>query len=139
MKSLIAAMLLLTACVSVQAPPPQTAADAFLTALGSGDKDIANLFTEDATVFFPMNGAPLRANGRGEIAAVFATMFGPDYKPWTPKPEDVRVQEFGEAAIVTFQMVNPNSTSRRTLVLRREAGRWRIAHLHGSNIRKETN
>jgi len=129
-------VLLLTACASVQ-PGPQAAVDEFLAALDRGDAAIAGLFTEDATVFFPINNQPLRANGRTEIAAAFASLFGPNYRGGLPKPDDVRVQSLGETAVITFQNVNPNVTSRRTFVLRREAGRWRIVHLHGSNIRKD--
>jgi uncharacterized protein (TIGR02246 family) len=128
------AVLLLSACVSVP-PSPQATVDEFLAALDRGDARIAELFTEDATVFFPINNQPLRANGRAEIAAAFTSLFGPNYRGGLPKPEAVRVQSFGGTAVVTFQNVNPNVTSRRTFVLRREAGRWRIVHLHGSNIR----
>ncbi|HYK04200.1 MAG TPA: nuclear transport factor 2 family protein [Thermoanaerobaculia bacterium] len=129
-------VLFLGACASVQ-PGPQATVDEFLAALDRGDASIAGLFTEDATVFFPINNQPLRANGRAEIAAAFASLFGPNYRGGLPKPDAVQVQSFGETAVVTFQNVNPNVTSRRTFVLRREAGRWRIVHLHGSNIRKD--
>jgi hypothetical protein len=47
----------------------------------------------------------------------------------------LRVQTLGDVALITFQTTNPNVTSRRTFVLRRDGGRWRIVHLHGSNIR----
>lgn len=128
-------VLLLTSCVSARTESPRATIDAFLTALERGEVQIAELFTADATVFFPMHDRPLRANGREEIAAAFAALFGPGYRGGLPKPQDVRVQEVGESAVVTFQNANPNVTSRRTFVLRREAGRWRIVHLHGSNIR----
>jgi len=131
----LALVLLLVACASVPESPRVTV-DAFLAALDTGDAVVGELFTEDATVFFPMNDRPLRANGRGEIAAVFASLFAmPGYRGGLPAPEDLRVQTSGETALVTFQNANPNVTSRRTFVLRREGGRWRIAHLHGSNIR----
>ena len=127
-------IVLLTGCVSTS---PETTVNEFLAALDKGDPHIADLFTEDATMFFPMNAQPLRLNGRSEIAAAFASLFGPSYRGGMPPPSDLRVQRSGDTAVVTFQTVNPNVTSRRTLVLRREGGRWRIAHLHGSNVRKE--
>ena len=111
--------------------------DAFLTALSTGDAKIAELFTEDATVFFPRVDRPLRADGRAEIAATFAALFGPNYRGGVMKPEALEIDCAGDMAVVTFQIVNPNVTSRRTFVLRREAGRWLIVHLHGSNVRKE--
>lgn len=52
-----AAMLLLVflACASVGDATPQQTIDAFIAALDHGDAQIATLFTDDATVFFPMN------------------------------------------------------------------------------------
>jgi ketosteroid isomerase-like protein len=132
-------VLLLASCASgASVDSPEATVQEFLAALDKGDRDIALLFTEDATMFFPMNAQPLRLNGRAEIAAAFAALFGPNYRGGMPPPQDLQVQHSGNSAIVTFQTVNPNVTSRRTLVLRRDGGRWRIAHLHGSNIRKET-
>ena len=127
-------ILLLAACATTSAAPEATVT-AFLNALDKGDPHIAELFTEDATMFFPMNAQPLRLNGRAEIAAAFASLFGPGYRGGMPPPQDLVVQRSGDTAVVTFQTTNPNVTSRRTLVLRREQGRWLIAHLHGSNIR----
>ena len=132
-------VFLAVACASGRSGgDPQATVDAFLKALGTGDPNIGALFTVDATVFFPMNDAPLRANGQDEIASVFAGLFTvPGYKGGLPVPEDLHVQRLGDAALVTFQSKNPNVTSRRTFVLRRENGHWRIAHLHGSNVRQE--
>ena len=133
-----AILLLLISCATAHNPAPTQTIDAFITALDNGDPNIASLFTEDATVFFPMNDRALRANGREEIAAAFGSLFAlPGYQKGRgmPKPEALRVQLIGDAALVTFQTTNPNVTSRRSFVLRREGGRWLIVHLHGSNIR----
>ena len=134
----IALLFFVLSCASTPRSSPTETIDAFLAALDLGDAQIATLFTDDATVFFPMNDRPLRANGREEIASAFAALFAmPGYQKGRgmPRPEELRVQRVGEAALVTFQTTNPNVTSRRTFVLRAEGGRWRIAHLHGSNIR----
>ena len=131
-------ILCLMACATAPVAPPIHTIDAFLVALDAGDPKIAELFTADATVFFPMNDRPLRANGREEIAAAFTALFAmPGYQKGKgmPRPEELQVQRMGGAALVTFQATNPNVTSRRTVVLRRDGGRWRIVHLHGSNIR----
>jgi ketosteroid isomerase-like protein len=133
-----ATLLLLTSCATAHDLSPKQTIDAFLAALDKGDASIEELFTDDATVFFPMNDRPLRANGREEIASAFTALFAmPGYQRGRgmPKPEELRVQMLGKAALVTFQTTNPNVTSRRTFVLRRDGGRWRIVHLHGSNIR----
>ena len=135
-----AILLLLISCATTSATSPTQTIDAFIAALDNADANIATLFTDDATVFFPMNDRPLRANGREEIAAAFGSLFAlPGYQKGRgmPKPEALRVQTLGDAALVTFQTTNPNVTSRRTVVLRREGGRWLIVHLHGSNIRKD--
>lgn len=139
-KILIVALAMLAACATARIDAPAETVDAFLAALNEGDPKIVELFTEDATVFFPMNDRPLRANGRAEIGAAFLSLFNlPGYQRGRgmPKPEALRVERMGDAALVTFQTTNPNVTSRRTLLLRREGGRWRIAHLHGSNVRKD--
>lgn len=131
-----AIVLLFVACASVPQQSPRVTVDAFLEALNTGDANVAKLFTEDATVFFPMNDRSLRANGREEIAKVFAALFAmPNYRGGTIVPEALQVQLLGDAAVVTFQLTSPNVTSRRTFVLRRESSGWKIVHLHGSNIR----
>jgi uncharacterized protein (TIGR02246 family) len=138
MRKVITLTLLLMSCATTRDSSPEQTVDAFIAALDNGDAEIATLFTGDATVFFPMNDRPLRANGREEIASAFAALFAmPGYQKGRgmPKPEALRVQRIGEAALVTFQTTNPNVTSRRSFVLRRDGGRWRIVHLHGSNIR----
>jgi ketosteroid isomerase-like protein len=144
LKRLLFVAVLLTACATSPVEDRQSCLsstratlDAFLSALTSGDAKIGELFTEDATVFFPMPNRPLRANGRAEISAAFASLFGPNYRGGVITPEALEIDCARDTAVVTFQIVNPNVTSRRTFVLRREAGRWRIVHLHGSNIRKE--
>jgi ketosteroid isomerase-like protein len=140
-KRLTIVLLLSLSCATVpNATSPTHTINAFLIALDQGDPTIATLFTNDATVFFPMNDRPLRANGREEIAAAFAALFGmTGYQKGRgmPVPEELREQRFGDTAIVTFQTTNPNVTSRRTFVLRREGGGWTIVHLHGSNIRRD--
>jgi uncharacterized protein (TIGR02246 family) len=116
---------------------PDAVVDSFLTALNDADPKIVTLFADDATVFFPMNDRPLRATGRAEIASAFESLFaGAKPGKGMPAPENLQVQTYGDMAIVTFQTVNPNVTSRRTFVLRRSAGGWLIVHLHGSNVRR---
>jgi uncharacterized protein (TIGR02246 family) len=130
-------VLLFVACATTRRTPPEATIEAFLAALDKGDPNIASLFTTDATVFMPMLDQPVRIEGRDNIAATFGILFGPNYRGGMPQREEQRVEMMGDVALVTFQTTNPNVTSRRTFVLRHEEGRWLIAHLHGSNIRKE--
>jgi uncharacterized protein (TIGR02246 family) len=137
---LSATLMLFISCATARDTSPTQTIDAFLAALDQGDASVAELFTDDASVFFPMNDRPLRANGREEIVSAFTALFAmPGYQKGRgmPKPEELRVQMLGGTALVTFQTTNPNVTSRRTFVLRRDGGRWRIVHLHGSNIRAQ--
>ena len=50
------------------------------------------------------------------------------------EPKDLRITMLKDAAIVTFHLVNGKSLSRRTLVLSKYAGIWKIIHLHPSNV-----
>jgi hypothetical protein len=53
-------------------------------------------------------------------------------------PEHLQVQLVGDtAAVVTFEMTNPERVARRTLVLQKRGDRWLVAHLHASNVALE--
>src|SRR5688500_1615465 len=89
------ACVLLLSCATAREASPEQTVDAFIAALDHGDAEIAALFTADATVIFPINDRPLRANGREEIASAFAGLFAmPGYQKGRgmPKPEALRVQ-----------------------------------------------
>ena len=96
-------------------------------------------FSDDATVFFPPSTtAPLgRVQGRSEIERTFKAIFEA-YPPRTTRPptpnvpQDLLIQEFDGSAIVTFVLGSETARQRRTLVLKRIGGEWKIAHLHGS-------
>lgn len=105
---------------------------------------MSELFADDATVFYPLAGTPLRATGREEFAPVFNGFMervragGGDPPYMSLRPEDVHVQMLGDATVVSFQIKNPAVCSRRTLVLEQRRERWMIVHLHASNIRLDT-
>jgi ketosteroid isomerase-like protein len=114
----------------------------FLAAFG--DRDFAVFmpyFSEDATVFFPPSAAAPsgRVRGRPSIEQAFKAVF--DRYPSrsaatrTPiAPQELLVQEFDSFAIVTFELGSGPARQRRTFVLRRIDGSWRIVHLHGSSF-----
>jgi hypothetical protein len=63
----------------------------------------------------------------------------PKTKPGPPyhRPDlirDLLVQVEGNVAICTFHFLEPDRIGRRTIVLVRRAGTWRILHLHASNL-----
>jgi hypothetical protein len=49
------------------------------------------------------------------------------------QPRDLKIQSYGEIAIATFHLDDrPGVLNRRTIVLRRSKGQWKIVHLHAS-------
>jgi ketosteroid isomerase-like protein len=47
--------------------------------------------------------------------------------------QERETQAFGDTALVTFHL-RTDQLNRRTFVLRRDADRWLIIHLHASNV-----
>ena len=112
----------------------------FLTAFANRDFErFVPFFSEDATMFFPPSAAAPtgRVRGRNEIEQTFKTIFA-KYPPRSPgsataiRPLDLLVEDFDDVAVVTFHLGSEAARQRRTLVLRRLAGDWKIVHLHGS-------
>jgi ketosteroid isomerase-like protein len=98
-------------------------------------------FTAEATMFFPSPEPSNRFDGKPAIQAHFEQVFagiragatsGPPYHHLVA--EDLTVQSLGTSgAVVSFHLRSAERIARRTLVLTRENGNWRIAHLHASN------
>jgi uncharacterized protein (TIGR02246 family) len=136
---LVLFVLFIAACASsTQSDAPVRAAMAgFMDALNSLDADrMAAYFADDVTAFVPIAQAD-RVNGKAAVVAVFRS-----YAETTKKsisrtniiPEDLRVDLYGDTAIVTFNVRNPSSTARRTWVFRQMNGKWLITHFHASNF-----
>jgi ketosteroid isomerase-like protein len=113
----------------------------FLTVFANLDWDAFRAsFDDEATVFFPRGDQPTRAEGRDEIERVFLREFeearagasGPPYLDL--RPNDLLIQEMGDIAVVSFHLILLGALRRRTFVLRRRDGAWKILHLHASNI-----
>ena len=64
---------------------------------------------------------------------VFRASFDDDATAFFPTPEPPQRFE-GRAAVATFQLRNEQRLARRTILFKRTAGGWRIAHLHASNV-----
>ena len=113
----------------------------FITAFDNLDWDkFRNAFADDATVFYPRDRAN-RANGRMEVEEYFKHVFeqiraGRSKGPYMDiQPRELRIQVLGDVAIATFHLDDrPGFINRRTLVLRKTAARWKIAHLHASEV-----
>jgi ketosteroid isomerase-like protein len=134
MKRIAFLLLFALGCASARTPDVREAMRDWMTALNSLDEArIVGAFAEDATAFFPVVKAE-RLDGKAAIATVFH-----DYVAGSKKtsivPEELRVQQRGDVAIVTFNVHNPSAVSRRTFVWRLDSGVWKIVHMHASNYR----
>jgi ketosteroid isomerase-like protein len=124
----------------------------FIEAMTNADLDaLMKLFDDQATVFMPSAEIPQRLEGRAAIRSAFGALFdqlrksaaGPPYLSLSPR--DLESKVYGNTAIVTFHLgALPSSTapqpsrfSRRTFVVMRRNGQWRIVHLHASNMAVE--
>lgn len=132
MKRTALLLLFVLGCASARTPDVRQAMNDWMTALNSLDEArITGAFAGDATAFFPVVKAE-RLDGKAAIAAVFH-----DYVAGSKKtnivPEELRVQQRGDVAVVTFNVHNPSAVSRRTFVWRLDSGAWKIVHMHASN------
>ena len=98
-------------------------------------------FADDVTVFFPPSSMTAqRINGKEKVMAVFKTFFdkvkinktSPPYLDIDPKKMEISV--FQNIAIVTFELKEKNALSRRTIILKKQNGKFLIIHLHASRI-----
>ena len=124
---------------AVPSASPEAAVQAFVAAFNALDRARFDaLFAEDVTLFFPSSPFPLkRVEGKKATLEWFGRFFDSLRKRGAGpgiQPQDLKVQDYGKFAIATFHLGGGESVSRRTVVLRREKGRWAIAHLHASSL-----
>jgi ketosteroid isomerase-like protein len=150
-RRLIAAAVLLaipSASLAAQAPAPgaaaatandpRAAADGFVAALNGLDgAALEALFADDVTLFLPSAPFPLRrVEGKAEAMLWFNRFFDALRRRGGTRgsitPRDLEIQDYGDAAIASFHLQGGGNIGRRTLVLRRDRGRWQIVHLHAS-------
>ena len=114
--------------------------DAFRSLDGDGfdvclDDDVS-LFNPD----IPEANTLHLVQGRANVSAYFRSMFD-GVRAHAPQPRldvqprDVVIQLAGETAVVTFEFARADAGyGRRTMVLVHRRGRWKILHIHASNI-----
>lgn len=120
---------------------PETTLHAFIRAFDNLDWErFRGFFADDATVFYP-RGVASRAHGRAEFEANFQQVFtqirGSRKQPpyMDLQPHDLYIQRFGDIAVATFHLDDrPGVLNRRTIVLHRMGDRWKIVHLHASEV-----
>ena len=114
----------------------------YLAAFNARDFDgFRATFADDITVFFDRPLPPERA-GRAAVEAVFRRGFAFSHPPaGTPQPPlppplvpvDLRLQVYGDVAVISFLVHAPGELARRTLVVRRQPDGWRVVHIHASS------
>lgn len=129
----------------------EVALRAFLRAFENNDLETMEAaFAAEATSFDPVIADP-KGSGPVDVAALrrkpgmppamralvqasrkAAPGAGPPYRNLDPK--DLLVQTDGEMALCTFHLQLPMSLARRTIVLVRRSGAWKVLHIHASNV-----
>jgi ketosteroid isomerase-like protein len=117
---------------------PEAAIQAFVSAFNALDRTRFDaLFAEDVTLFFPSAPFPVRrVEGKAATLLWFGRLFDSLRKRGSGpgiEPRDLNLQVYGNVAIATFHLGGGEIVARRTVVLRRQRGRWAIAHLHASS------
>ena len=100
-----------------------------------------SFFSDDATAFFPVEHQSLRLVGKEAIREAFSLVLAKMRASGATRirldAEDIFVQPFDDTSIVTFH-IRDAGLSRRTFVLRRVQGHWRVEHMHASNAPPKT-
>ena len=127
-----------TASYSTQASGAAAAAAEFVSAFNALDRARFDpLFADDVTLFFP--SAPFdvrRVEGKPAVLGWFGKFFdamGKRGGKLNIQPADLKVQDYGTMAVVTFHLDGGDDLGRRTLILRNEEKAWKIVHLHASS------
>jgi len=117
----------------------QATANTFLRALDGLDWErFVACWSSNPTAFYP--GDDVRLDGRTEVLTRFRTLFdqiplrspGPRYLHLEPR--NLRIDRYGDAGLVTFTLGDrPGPVPLRSLLFVREAGAWKLAHLHATN------
>jgi len=118
----------------------RAAAEHFLRVFDNLDwEPFTACWSSDPTAFFP--GDDWRLDGRTAVLARFRTLFDqvPAHSPSPPylhlNPRHLRVDRHGDAGLVTFTLGDPpKPVALRSLIFVREAGKWKLAHLHATSM-----
>ena len=140
--ALLAALALASTPV---APPsgPEAAAAAFVEVFRAMDEARFDaFFAPEVTMFFPDGPFPReRVNGREAVLSAFHSFFARVRERGRTRlniaPLDQLIQHHGDVAIVSFKLDSDGAVGRRSVILRRIGGAWRIVHFHASTIENQ--
>lgn len=123
---------------------PTAVLRAFLAAFETCDLPLMeSFFASDATYFdrFPpgVQSAAGYVRGRGMPTGMRELCSRLPQAGATPpyhsvEPKDLLVQSYADVAICTFHLTGGQTLGRRTVVLNRRGSRWKIVHIHASNM-----
>jgi ketosteroid isomerase-like protein len=100
-------------------------------------------FAPDASIFHPAPPNLKRIDSPQEFERAWLDVFarikknsGRNSPPYMHlSPQDLKIELLSEdAALVTFHLLDGTTLSRRTIILKRSSGSWKIVHLHASNL-----
>jgi uncharacterized protein (TIGR02246 family) len=135
--AVLAIALLAASCATTQRGEVEVRAfvERFVQSVNASDTDaFVACFATDATAFFPSGATASRRTGseaiRRSVRPVFAQ--GPRNPPAQLTDLVITVQD--AMAVASFDARDGATHSRRTLVMRKIAGEWKIVHLHASNV-----
>lgn len=99
----------------------------------SFDRTLTTATAQPGLTFEPYRRqAGMPAGMRRAAEALPRTAKGPPYQDLTP--HDLLVQAGADMAVCTFHLEQPHSFGRRTVVLRKRGGAWKIIHIHASSL-----
>lgn len=131
---------ILLAGTPVPMSTPEGAAAEFVDAFKAMDeKRFDRCFAPDVTMFFPDGRFPTgKVEGRPAVLSAFHDFFkrarASGRATLAITPIGQRVERFGKIAIVSFTLDSGEDIGRRSIVLRKIGGEWRIAHFHASTV-----
>jgi len=108
----------------------------FLDAVEAGDAAaIGSCVSEEVTMFVPFNSTRDAVQGRAAVVALFGRVFAGAQRGPAIAIERFDCRELGPGSWFAESMVRlGNEWGRRTLLFCEQAGEWRIAHMHASNV-----
>ena len=114
----------------------------FLTAFENLDMDrFMTFFANNASVY--LRGSAQRVYGREAIQRHFAGIFEEirgqqTHPPYLHMdPQELKIQVMGDTAVITFHIEDqPGTLNRRTIVMHRTRGAWKIVHMHASDVKR---
>ena len=100
----------------------------------SNTDDFVACFAPDASAFFPSGATAARRTGLDAIRKAVQPVFAQGPRNPPAQLKDLIITTTAEMAVASFDASDGAAHSRRTLVLQRLAGEWKIVHLHASNV-----